>query len=165
MLQELLLSDYGSFVQRLTRRLGSSELAQDALQETYLRLQRDVEIGLVQNPKAYLLRMAANIASNRRKSEARLLTFGEADILLNCADEAPDPAKIAEANSEMQALIRALEELPSRRREIFLASWIDETPHKEIARRFAVTVRTVQTELRDALEHCALRLKKRNFRT
>lgn len=164
-LQKLLLSCYGIFAKRLTRLLGSAELAQDALHETYLRLQRDVELGPVRNPQAYLLRMAVNIASNRRKSEKRLLSVGETDTLLRFADEAPDPAQAAEARSEMQALVRALDELPERRREIFLASWIQETPHSEIARRFGITVRTVQIELRDALEHCAQRMKKRKFRS
>lgn len=164
-LQKLLLDGYGNFAERLTRLLGSPELAQDALQETYLRLQRDVELGPIHNPRAYLLRMAMNIASSRRKSEKRLLSMGETDALLAFADEAPDPARAAEARSEMQALVRALAELPARRREIFLASWMQETPHQEIAQRFGITIRTVQIELRDALEHCAQRLKKRKFRS
>ena len=164
-LQKLLLSGYVGLAEWLARRLGSPELAQDALHETYLRLQRDVEIGPVQNPKAYLLRMALNIASNRRKSEKRLLSVGETEALLSFVDEAPGPARSAEARSEMQALVRALEELPLRRRQIFLASWVEEIPHQEIASRFGITIRTVQIELKDALEHCAQRLKKRKFRS
>ncbi|HEY4078723.1 MAG TPA: RNA polymerase sigma factor [Rhizomicrobium sp.] len=164
-LQKLLLSGYDIFIKRLTRLLGSRELAQEALQETYLRLERDIEIGPVRNPKGYLLRMAMNIASNRRKAEKWFLTGEETDLLLTFADEAPDPARAAEARSEIQALGRALEELPLRRRQIFMASWIDETPHQEIARLHGITIRTVQIELRDALEHCAQRLKKRKFRS
>ncbi len=164
-LQKLLVSCYASFAQRLTRMLGSSELAQDALHETYVRLQRDIEIGPVQNPQAYLLRMAVNIASNRRKSDRRLLGTDETDTILTFADDAPDPARTTEARSEMQALLRVVEELPKRRRDIFLASWVDEISHPEIAKRFGITIRTVQIELRDALEHCAQRLNKRKFRS
>lgn len=163
-LQKVLLSGYADFVRLLARRLGSTDLAHDALQETYLRLQRDVELGPIQNPKSYLLRMAINAASNLRKSERRLLSAEQVEALLAFADDAPGPARAAEARSEMQALVRVLEELPERRRQMFLASWVEDTPNQEIARRFGVTVRTVQFELRNALDHCTQRLKRRNFR-
>ncbi len=54
----MLLAGYEDFALWLTRRLGSSELARDALQETFLRLERGSEIGPVNSPKAYLLRIA-----------------------------------------------------------------------------------------------------------
>ncbi len=159
-LRNLLLAGYEDFAQWLTRRLGSSELAREALQDTFLRLESGTEIGPVRSPKAYLLRMALNIAANRRVSESRRLSVSETDMLLEIADEAPGPARAAEARSEIEVLKRALNELPARRREIFIASWMDEISHQEIARRFGITVRTVQIELKDALEHCLLRLKR-----
>jgi len=61
-LRNLLLSSYEDLANWLTRRLGSQELAREALQETYLRLERGNEIGPVHSPKAYLLRTAINIA-------------------------------------------------------------------------------------------------------
>jgi RNA polymerase sigma-70 factor, ECF subfamily len=159
-LQEILLSHYADFERRLTRQLGSADLAHDALQETYLRLQRDVELGPVHNPKSYLFRIAINAAKNLRKSDCRYLNAEQVETLLSFADDAPDPARTAEARSDMQALIRALGELPERRRAIFLASWVEDVPHQEIAARYGVTVRTVQIELKSGLEHCVNRLKK-----
>ena len=38
-LRDLLLADYTDLDRRLTRRLGSADLASDVLQETYLRLE------------------------------------------------------------------------------------------------------------------------------
>jgi len=142
----------------LTRRLGSAECAGEALQETFLRLEQGGEIGPVGNPAAYLFRMAMNIAANRRVAENRRLTVSETDKLLEIPDEAPGPFQLAESRSEIEALKRALAELPERRREIFLAAWIEELPHQVIAKRFGVTTRTIQIELRRALEHCASRL-------
>ncbi len=165
MLRTLLLSGYEEFAAWLTRRLGSAELAREALQETYLRLERGNEIGPVHSPKAYLLRTAINIAINKRVADKRRLGISETEKLLAIPDEAPDPARTVEARSEIEALTRALAELPVRRRQIFLASWVEEVSHPEIAKRFGISVRTVQIELKDALEHCAHRLRrKQNIR-
>jgi RNA polymerase sigma-70 factor (ECF subfamily) len=146
--------------ERLTRRLGSADLASEALQDTFLRLECAGEIGPVSSPRAYLLRIALNIATNRRISENRRLTVPESEALLEMPDESPDPARTAEARSEIAALKRALAELPARRRDIFLAAWVEELPHQQIAERFDLSVRTIQIELRQALEYCGQRLER-----
>lgn len=159
-LRHLLLAGYENLKSRLTRRLRSAELAEEALQDTFLRLACASDIGPVRSPQAYLFRMAFNLAINRRIAENRRLSVAGTEALLDVVDETPDPARMVEARSEIEALKRALEELPARRREIFLASWVEEVPHDEIAARFGVSVRTIQIELRHALEHCALRLQR-----
>jgi RNA polymerase sigma-70 factor (ECF subfamily) len=159
-LRSLLVADYSDLSRRLTRRLGSSDLAYEALQETYLRLDRTAKLGPVRSPKSYLWRIAVNIAADRRRSEARRLTAGEVDSLLEIADESPDPGQAAEARSEIEALKRAIAELPPRRRAIFLAVRVDEVSTRELAERFGVTKRTIEIELKQAVEHCAFRLKR-----
>ena len=62
-LRDLLLADYSGIDQRLTRRLGSADLASDVLQETYLRIEAMTDVGSIQSPKAYLFRIALNIAN------------------------------------------------------------------------------------------------------
>jgi RNA polymerase sigma-70 factor (ECF subfamily) len=157
-LLQLLLVRYDDLKRRLTRRLGSAELAGEALQDTFIRLECTPQIGPVQNPQAYLARMAFNIAANYRVAENRRLTVSESEALLDIPDEAPDPARTIEARSEIEALKRALAELAPRRRDIFMAAWVEEVPHSEIAARYDVSVRTIQIELKHALEHCSHRL-------
>ena len=159
-LRHLLLADYADLTKRLTRRLGSSDLAGEALQETFLRLERTAEIPSVRSPKAYLFRMAVNVAADRRRAEARRLTASEVDSWLDIVDESPDPCRNVEARSEVEALKRAIAELPARRREIFLAARLEDIPTGEIAKRFRLTRRTIEIELKHALEHCASRLKR-----
>ena len=157
-LLNLLLAGYDDLKSRLTRRLGSAELAGEALQDTFLRLNDVPEMGTLKSPQAYLFRIAVSVAANRRRQENRRMTQSEIDAFVNFADDGPDPIRIVEARSEIEALKRAMMELPARRREILIAACIDETPHQNIARRFGVTVRTIQVELKQALTHCALRL-------
>lgn len=158
LLRKLLVDGYGELRNRLKRRFGSQEIADDVLHETWLRVDRMNDPGPVKSPLAYLLRIAMNIAEDRRVSQARLLNFVEIEELLHFPDETYDPARISEARAEIGAVERALAELPARRREIFLASRVDETPHKEIAARYGVSIRIVEREVKAALVHCADRL-------
>jgi RNA polymerase sigma factor (sigma-70 family) len=157
-LRGLLVSRYQDLRNRLRRKLGSEETADDVLHETWLRVHRMADPGPVQSPVAYLLRIASNVAEDRRVANGRLLDFVEVEELLHFADDSHDPARISESRSDVQALERALEELPRRRREIFIASRVDETPHRDIALRYGVSVRIVEREVKAALVHCAGRL-------
>lgn len=159
-LRDLLLADYSGIDQRLTRRLGSADLASDVLQETYLRIAAMNDVGSIQSPKAYLFRIALNIANDRRRADSRRLTADEVDCLLDIPDDRPDPAREVEDRSEVSQLKRAIAELPERRRVVLTLSRIDGLPHREIAARLGVTVRTVETDLKQAIEHCADRLKR-----
>lgn len=143
----LLLSSYGDLKKRLTSRLGSAEAANEALQDTYVRLRRSDIQGDLRNPRAYLITMALNIASNRVRSEARHLSAADVEELLDVADESPDPARIAEARSELAAVERALQALPPRRRAMFRRFWVDNADYKKIASDFNVSERTVRNEL------------------
>ena len=157
-LRALFLTQYHQFRKQLRLRLGSEDLANDALHETYLRLEGMREPGSVAYPSAYLFRIALNAAEDQRKSGARLITTGEVDSLYDIADEMADPVRTVEARAELEALDRAMAELPPRRRAMLLAARVEELPHQDIARRFNVSARTVEKELRAALEHCCDRL-------
>lgn len=158
-LRTLLLAEYVDFDRRLTRRLGSPDLASEALNETYLRLESMRELGEVRSPKAYLFRIALNIAADRRRAEKRRLTSDEVDALLDIPDDRPDAARVIEDRSEVNLLRHAIAELPERRRRVLTLSRIDGMPNREIAVLLGVTVRTVETDLKQAVEHCADRLK------
>ena len=159
-LRALLLAEYVDLDRRLTRRLGSADLASDVLHETYLRLEGLSEIGPVRSPKAYLFRIALNIANDRRRAESRRLTVDEVDCLLDIPDDRPDAARVIEDRSEVELLRRAIAELPARRRHVLTLARIEGLPNREIAEQLGVTVRTVETDLKQAVEHCAERLKR-----
>lgn len=152
-LRQLLVVNYETLTQRLARRLGSTDTAREALQDTYVRLEGAAEIGVIRSPQDYLFRTALNVATDRRRAEARRLNAAEVDSLLDIPDEMPDAERVVEARSELQALSRALAELPERRRLIFKAVLLDNIPRREIAKRFGITQRTVDLEVQRALAH------------
>ena len=163
-LRELLLVDYDRLRTQLARRLGSVDRANDALQDTWIRLQAGGAIGMVQRLRPYLLSIATNIALKRRLSERETVTIDDARAALDLADDAPDPERIAEARSEMLALDAALDELTPRRRDILLAARVKGMQLSEIARRHGISQRMVELELRSALMHCGQRLGRKVVR-
>jgi RNA polymerase sigma factor (sigma-70 family) len=146
----LFLTSYDDFKARLRRRLGSEDLANDVLHETYLRVDRmEAPLNLTQ-PNAYLYRMALNIAADRRQADARLLTGEEIEELLQVSDESQDPERVVGGQKEIQLLLSALYELPPRRRRIFIAARLEEAPHLEISQRFGISTRMVEKEKSDS---------------
>jgi RNA polymerase sigma factor (sigma-70 family) len=159
-LQHHLLSRYADFKKRLTDRLGSADRADDALQDTWLRLERGGELTSIRNPDNFLYTMAINIAWDRMRADSRRLTTSEVETLFSIPDDAPDPARITEARLELSVVKMVIAELPLRQQAILLAARVDGLPRSEIARRFGVSVRFVQRELQEAHDYCAARLEK-----
>ncbi|WP_315833176.1 RNA polymerase sigma factor [Bradyrhizobium prioriisuperbiae] len=150
-----LVDNYDGLVRKLTRRLGSSDFAYEALHETFLRLDRVTDAVPVRSPADYIFRTAINIAKDRQKAQNRRVSASEIDTLLDVSDDGPDPARVAEARSEIEAFKRALSELPSRPRDVLQSISIDGRSPHEVAVRLGVSVRTVESDLKRALNHCA----------
>lgn len=149
-LRRRLLDRYEEFVRRLTRRLGSPDLAREAIHETYLRFERVGDTEPVANLDGYIFQTAVNIAKNRSVVDRRYLSASETAELIGIPDEAPDAARTASARLEMERLTRLLDELPPRRREIFIASWVDGVSYAALAERYGVHIRTIQREVLQA---------------
>ena len=159
-LRELFLAKYQDFRKRLRIRLGSEDLANEAMQETWLRVESMPDAAPVEYPAAYLFKIAVNVAEDQRRGSARLLSMEELEELYELADEAAGPVREVEGRQQLAALEAALAELPRRRQAIVIAARVDEVPHREIAERFGISVRTVEKELRAGLEHCCRKLEK-----
>ena len=158
-LLKVLIDDYVALKRQLVRRLGSVDVADDVMQEAYLRLQRMDNVQPVQHPRTYLFRIALNIAADRRRSETRRLARSEIELLLRLERDELDPERIAEGRSSVRLLAEALEELSPRRRAIFVAARLEGIPHSEIAARFGISTRYLERELKQALDYCSEKLE------
>jgi RNA polymerase sigma factor (sigma-70 family) len=161
-LRRLLVQRYDELRVRLTRRLGSADLAHEVLHETWLRLDSSDSTAVVQSHEAYLFRAAINTALDRQRAENRRLTAAEVEGLLEVVDESPDPARIAEARSDLEAVQAIMLGLPPRQYAILLAARLDGLPRREIAKRFRISVRLVQRELQAAQDYCTKHFKRLN---
>lgn len=154
-LQAVLTADYDGLVKRLTRRFGSSDFASETLHETFARLDGMSNETVLKNPKDYLFRAAINVGKNRLRAERLRASAADIDAVLDVAADNPGPAQIAEARSEMDALLRALEGLPARTRQVFEAALFRDLPYAQIAENLGISIRTVERDVQTALEHCS----------
>jgi RNA polymerase sigma-70 factor (ECF subfamily) len=161
-LRRRLVERYDELRVLLTRRLGSEELARETLHETWLRLDRVDDVAVMQNPDAYLGRMALNLATDRQRLETRRARRSDVNAILeDIVDDAPGQAEKFESRRNLAIFEDAIRELSERRRAILIAARLDEEPHQRIAERFGISKRMVQIELKYALRHCKNRLEQK----
>ena len=159
-LKRFLVERYDQLKGQLTRRLGSSDLAGDALHDTWVRLAGKSEIEPVRQPQAFLLNAATNIAVDRLRVEARMLSESQVDDLFEVEDPAAGPAEALEARFELAALVGAMERLPARQREIRVAVRLEGLSRDELAERYGISVRMVARELQAAHEFCVRQMRR-----
>jgi RNA polymerase sigma-70 factor (ECF subfamily) len=158
MLRDVFVSSYETLKIHLTRKLGCEVLAREALHDTYLRLHRPGDITVVQ-PRAYLWRMALNVASDNRRNQKRAAHNAQIDAhMLEMGDDAADSARWLAARQDLETLENALAELTPRRRRILLESRLDGFTLRQIAGRLNVSQRLVELELKAAVLFCAGRV-------
>ena len=146
-------SRYASLKTRLTRRLGNAELASDALHDTWLRLKSMDVLPERQQPSAYLMRVAVNIAVDHQRKQSHFVSGDEVEAALSaCVDPAPGPERAAQARLDLDTLLRQIEHMPERRRVILVMVHWEGATREEVARRLKISVRTVDTELQRAHE-------------
>ncbi|UZE50518.1 sigma-70 family RNA polymerase sigma factor [Rhodopseudomonas sp. P2A-2r] len=159
LLRQLLITGYDELKRRLTRRVGSADVAAEALHETWIRLGHLNDTTAVRRPESYLYRMALNVAVDRHRADRRWFDKASFESVLRADDDQLDPEQIVSMQSEMTALERVLAELPERRRAIFLAALTEELTYRDIAKRFGISLRSVEREMSRAFGHCGKRIE------
>lgn len=157
-LMDYLTRHYASLKLRVTRLLGSDDLAGDALQDTWIRVQGKQEADPILNPGSYLVRMAVNIAVDVQRRQSKSLSLDDVNALMELSDPTPGPEHVAEARSEIEVLTELLRRMPARRRDIFVLIHQEELEQKDVARRLGISVRTVAYELRHAHDYLSARM-------
>jgi RNA polymerase sigma factor (sigma-70 family) len=160
LLRQMLVVEYDDLRRKLTRRLGSEDVASEVLQETYLHLERPSLMSVIDSPKRYLLTIATNIARMRFRRERRVTNLSDLDDALGFVDDAPDPLRSLEARQEFEALKAAFDELSPRRRYILVASRLEGRKLREIADQLGVSQRLVEKELKAALMFCGAKIRR-----
>jgi RNA polymerase sigma factor (sigma-70 family) len=162
-LRSTLVAQYEWLRNGLARRLGSTDLASEALHEMWIKLSEGGDLAPVADQPSYVFRGALNAARDLESARRRVLGHVEIQAIIEMADETPGPDRILEAKSELAALQKALKDLKPRQREIFVAALYEEVDHETLAARYGVSIRMIQMELRNAILHCARRTARKNL--
>lgn len=159
-LRRFLVDRYDHLKTQLTRRLGSADLASDALHDTWVRLADKDDMEPVRHPQAFLLQAATNIAVDRLRVDGRMLSESEVDELFDAPSPEAGPAETMQARFELAAMVRAMQALPARQRDILFAVRLEGASREDLARRHRISVRMVARELQTAHDYCARQMRR-----
>lgn len=141
--------------------LGNPADAEDATQETLLRLWNHLPRLNLFNIRAWLFRTARNYCLDqiRRRSHEASPNSGIAagvdpdDILAECADDlAVDPSFAADARLQLEQARQALQQLPEALRSVFVLYEVNGLRYREIAEALGMPINTVKGNLLRARE-------------
>ena len=144
----------------LTRKIGCPSLAADIIQDLWIKLRLGQPAGDIRYPRAYLFRVASNLAIDRiRQEKSRARIVGPMEE----GDDAPSDQPSAETQMDyhqrLAILQRAIDELPPRCRDVFLLHKFAGLSHLEIASRLGLARTTVEQHVMRGLAHCRMRMK------
>lgn len=135
------------------------DLALDVTQEAFLRLWRQWETGEdIQNPRAWLLRVARNLAEDTAKSSFRRNGTQPPELLNGVRSAQPGPAERLEWDETLAHVRAVLEDLAPADRDILTLRYALDYDANRIAELLAVNVTAVHMRLSRARQRLADRL-------
>jgi RNA polymerase sigma factor (sigma-70 family) len=126
----------------LRRRLPEQIDAEDLAQEVYVRLLRLEKLELIEEPQAYLYRVASNVAAEwrMRACHSKPHSAAELDTLVASAT----PESLLDESEFSRQLDGALQTMNAMTRAVIYLKLRDGMSHEEIARHLGITTRMVR---------------------
>ncbi|HNT41963.1 MAG TPA: RNA polymerase sigma-70 factor [Tenuifilaceae bacterium] len=127
---------------------GSVDLADDVVQEVFLKLWNIRSSVRNDTVKTLLYTIATNLIKNHFKHQRVVYNF-------QVSKSTQDEAESADANVRMDDMNRQLQDalasIPDAAREVFLMNRIDGFTYSEIAQRLNLSVKTVEKRMSEAI--------------
>ena len=137
---------------------------EDVVQESYVRIWKARVATPIKSVKAFLFRVARNVALDRhRRTRGDLETDLDNRSVQNVIDEAADVAETISSLEKERLLADALAILPSRAHEVVILCKINGLSHCEAARQLGISARTVDEHLRRGMKRLGEELRKRGL--
>ncbi|MGJ7531536.1 MULTISPECIES: sigma-70 family RNA polymerase sigma factor [unclassified Variovorax] len=153
---------YRELLSFLSRKVSDRATAADLAQESYARVYEAQRTGsVVRDPRALLYRTARNLVTDHhRRTSVRAggdtaAPDEEPVELDDCiGPETFEPDTILSSGQGLAAMVETIDRLPPRCREAFVLYKFDGLSYAEVAERMGISVRTVEMQLRIAMEAC-----------
>ena len=144
----------------IARKLGTSDISEDILQDAYLRLQHYPSLENIDNPRAFVFRIVANLVIDYQRSAGnRMPHDSDEEVLHAIADTVSEPDEHCMALQRLELINAAMEELPYKCRQAFYLNRVEGYSHAEIAEQLQLSTSMVAKHLFRAMTHCRDRLK------
>lgn len=157
-LQEFFFSIQPQLFYFLFRFTNSKEIAEDLTQESFVKFWLAIDnLDPEQSFKAYLFKIARNLAINQVQRSLPLVSFDEENILLQLSKTIDGEIENSFFMTDFQ---RAINTLPERCKSTFLLSRFSGFNYSEIAEVMGVSLQTVKNQMNKALAVLRKRLIK-----
>jgi RNA polymerase sigma factor (sigma-70 family) len=143
----------------LSGKLRSEAEAHEVAQEAYVRLLQLERPGAISFLRAYLFRIAANLAVDRLRHR-RVREEKAPQELFEELLASPSPERNAMARQELDLVLEALEELPPACRKACALHFFGDRTLTQVAQELGLTRRCIYNYIVRGLEHCRHRLGK-----
>jgi len=159
--------DNTGLLRRVIARCGvRSADVDDIAQETFLRAFAAQTKAELRNPKAFLIRVARNLAiSEARKkvhnTSVSIEDFAGSDVLNNGLSESPEQRLVDQ--QRLVILVKAVASLLPLQRETFIMRKVEQLKFRQIATRLSVSVSTVEKRAATALVEIDRYLRKAGY--
>lgn len=142
--------------------VADHSVAEDIVQEAWLRLDRGVEAATVSEPLRYLYRIVRNLALDLRRKGAReravFTSSGFDSVVEQQADVQPGPDQIAQDKAQLEAVQAALSALPERTRVAFEMHRFGGCKLREIAAHLNISIAMAHVLVAEAVDACKQRV-------
>ena len=147
------------------RRVRDRAEAEDLTQEVFLRIVRRPDPAPLENAEVFLFSIAANLlrdrarraVSHRRADHRSLDDPGDDLSQLPSLIEARAPDRVLMSQESLGEVLRALDELGERTRDIFILYKLEKMKHREIGALYGLSASAVEKYVRKATAHLARR--------
>lgn len=159
-LTRLLVRERPSLLRLAQRIVGNGPAAEDVTQSLWLRVQRIEDDPPILHKRAFLYRLAANLATDRARAERRYDALFEAgEPPRNLPHDVPSAERQLLDREQLDRLMRAVDGLSPRCREVFLLRKLEDMPVQEICQRLGISRSMVARHMDNALRHLFARMQ------
>ncbi|MGH8291137.1 MAG: RNA polymerase sigma factor [Steroidobacteraceae bacterium] len=136
------------------RRIHDHSEAEDLTQQVLMRVAERAASIDERGPDAYIFQIAANLLRDRsRRLKVRAAYQAGLGVLEASRIEELDPHRVVQGRHSLAVVLKALNELPERTRNIFILARLESITQREIADMLGLSVRTVEQHVIRATAH------------
>lgn len=166
-IEQMYQDNHEGFLRFLMQKTQNREDAHDVLQEAFQKLIKRDGLREMENPRAYLYRIATNIIIDRQRKGQHHLRYirevisGVAVGTASLSITIPPDRQVA-ARQELGMIYQALDELSEKCRRTFLMHREQHMKYGEIADALNISISMVEKYMIQALKHLRRKLKQKS---
>ncbi|GAL99137.1 RNA polymerase sigma-24 factor [Acetobacter tropicalis NRIC 0312] len=152
-LTDIIVDERPVLLRLMYRIIRNKEAAEDAVQSLFEKILRIEQPGLITNPKAYLYRLASNLAIDHARRIGRQDDVQDSiHDLLWLEDDKPSAEQHTAAKKQLENVENIIETMPEPMKTFFYLNRFQGLTQTEIASRHGKSVSIVNRYIHQALE-------------